>query len=305
MDRRPLGSSTLEVSRLSLGSWRTFERIPRADGLAVMRAAREHGFNFLDDARYDDETGTAPLRTGYSEVLFGELFRATGWDRDDTVVANKLWWEFWPGQSAAEELDASLRRMGLDHVDLIYANPAPDGLPVAELVAAVAELVRSGRARAWGVVNWQPGPLVEALSAVEEQGVDPPCAVQLPYSLVRRDWVESAEMSNALQASGAAVVASFVLAGGILTGKYDAGGTGRADQDIDDPRFESAREHGRRLHALAGELGASPAALAISFALANPAVASVLIGATSPAQIAENTAALDIDAAVVERVAAL
>jgi predicted oxidoreductase len=71
MERRPLGSSGLEVSRLSLGSWRTFERIPRDDGLAVMLAAREHGFNFLDDARYNDETGTAPIPSGYSEVLFG------------------------------------------------------------------------------------------------------------------------------------------------------------------------------------------------------------------------------------------
>ncbi|HKO26716.1 MAG TPA: aldo/keto reductase, partial [Solirubrobacteraceae bacterium] len=118
MPRQVLGRSELTVSRLSLGSWRTFERIPREDGLAVMRAAREHGFNFLDDARYDDETGTAPLRTGYSEVLFGELFRAAGWERVDTVVANKLWWEFWPGQSAAAELDGSLDRMGFEYIDL-------------------------------------------------------------------------------------------------------------------------------------------------------------------------------------------
>ena len=108
MDRRTLGSSELLVSRLSLGSWRTFERIGRERGLAVMQAAREHGINFLDDARYNDETGTAPIPTGYSEVLFGELFRAAGCRREDAVVANKLWWEFWPRESAAEELDGSL-----------------------------------------------------------------------------------------------------------------------------------------------------------------------------------------------------
>jgi aryl-alcohol dehydrogenase-like predicted oxidoreductase len=90
MEHRPLGSSGLEVSALSLGSWRTFERIPRADGLAVMTAAREAGITFLDDARYDDETGKAPIPTGYSEVVFGELFRAAGWRRDEVVVANKL-----------------------------------------------------------------------------------------------------------------------------------------------------------------------------------------------------------------------
>src|SRR5947209_6480723 len=152
MPRQALGRSELEVSRLSLGSWRTFERIPREDGLAVMRAAREHGFNFLDDARYNDETGTAPIPTGYSEVVFGELFRAAGWDRADTVVANKLWWEFWPEQTANAELSESLTRMGFDYVDLIYANPPPDGLGVPEMVAAVGELISTGKARTWGIV---------------------------------------------------------------------------------------------------------------------------------------------------------
>ena len=102
MEYRPLGASGVEVSALSLGSWRTFERIPRETGVAVMRAARDHGIDFLDDARYDDETGTAPLQTGYSEVVFGQLFRASGWRRDEVIVANKLWWEFWPEQTAAE-----------------------------------------------------------------------------------------------------------------------------------------------------------------------------------------------------------
>jgi len=96
---RALGGSGIEVSRLALGSWRTFERMSQREGLSVMLAARDAGITFLDDARYDDETGTAPIPTGYSEVLFGELFRQAGWRRDETVVANKLWWEFWPRQS--------------------------------------------------------------------------------------------------------------------------------------------------------------------------------------------------------------
>ena len=78
MPHRPLGESGLEVSRLSLGSWRTFERISKEEGLAVMTAARDVGINFLDDARYNDETGNAPIPSGWSEVLFGELFRAGG-----------------------------------------------------------------------------------------------------------------------------------------------------------------------------------------------------------------------------------
>ena len=83
------------------------------------------------------------------------------------------------------------------------------------------------------------------------------------------------------------------MAGGVLTGKYETGQTGRAAAEIDDPRLAAARRLGARVRALAAELGTSPAALAIAFALANPAVASVLFGATSPAQIDENTAALD------------
>ncbi|HET6864961.1 MAG TPA: aldo/keto reductase [Solirubrobacteraceae bacterium] len=304
MPRTLLGRSELRVSRLSLGSWRTFERIPREDGLAVMRAAREHGFNFLDDARYDDETGTAPMRTGYSEVLFGELFRAAGWDRADTVVANKLWWEFWPGQGAAAELDGSLDRMGLEYVDLIYANPPPVGLAVPDMVAAVGGLIADGKARAWGIVNWEAGPFMEAIRAAEAQGVPAPCAAQLPYSLVHRDWVESPEMTTALETSGAGLVASYVMAGGVLTGKYDAGGTGRATGQLDDSRYRTARDLGRRVRSLAGEARVSPAALAIAFALANPATASVLFGATMPGQIAENVAALEVDAATVQRIAA-
>jgi aryl-alcohol dehydrogenase-like predicted oxidoreductase len=301
MEKRALGSSGLEVSRLSLGSWRTFERLPREDALAVMRAARQAGINFLDDARYNDETGTAPIPTGYSEVLFGELFRATGWERADTVVSNKLWWEFWPEQSAAAELDGSLARMGLEYVDLIYANPPPDGLPVADMVATVNELIMGGKARAWGIVNWQAGPFVEAIRAAEQQGVPAPCAAQLPYSLARRQWTESPEMTAALEASGAGVVASNVLLGGVLTGKYDAGGRGRVTDAINDPRYIMARGLGARLRGLAAEVGVGPAALAIAFTLANPAVASVLFGATSPSQIAENVTALEIDPATIER----
>src|SRR5712691_11698679 len=147
--RRPLGASGIEVSELSLGSWRTYERIPREMGIAVMRRARELGINFLDDARYDDETGTAPMKTGYSEVVFGELFRASGWKRDEVVLANKLWWEFWPEQSAAAELDASLQCMGIDHIDLVYAEMPPAGLSVEQIVHELGALMGAGKLRAW------------------------------------------------------------------------------------------------------------------------------------------------------------
>jgi len=292
---RRLGSSGFEVSGLSVGSWRTFERLPAETGIAIMRAARDAGINFFDDARYDDETGTAPLRTGYSEVLFGELFRGAGLPRDETVVTNKLWWEFWPEQSAAAELDASLERMGFDHVDVIYANPPPRGMAVADLVAATGGLIASGKARAWGLVNWPADLARRAGEAAARLGVPPPCAIQLPYSLVRRSWAEDPAMTEVLSATGAGLVASFSLAGGVLTGKYRSGpAAGRAAGALDDPRQAAALAAADELARLAGALDAAPAALALAFPLANPAVTSVLFGATSPEQVRVNCAAADL-----------
>jgi aryl-alcohol dehydrogenase-like predicted oxidoreductase len=291
--RRVLGVTGPEVSRLALGSWRTFERLSPEDGLAVMLAARDVGITFLDDARYDDETGTALIPTGYSEVLFGELFRRAGWRRDQTVVANKLWWEFWPDQSAADELDASLARMQFEYVDVIYANPPPEGLGLHELLGAVAGLVTSGKARAWAIVNWPAELILEAATIAAREGLPQPCAAQLPYSIVRRSPVEDPSMRRALEACGAPVVASFVLAGGVLTGKYDHDpDAGRAAGSLEAPPVAEAAAAGRRLGALARSLDATPAALAIAFTLANPVVASVLFGATTPDQVRQNAAAL-------------
>jgi aryl-alcohol dehydrogenase-like predicted oxidoreductase len=295
LSTRPLGSSGLEVSVMSLGSWRTFERLPADARVAIMRAAREEGINFFDDARYNDETGTAPIPTGYSEVVFGELFRGAGVPRDEAVVTNKLWWEFWPEQSAAAELDASLQRMGFDYIDVIYANPPPDGMPVAELVAATVGLIGSGKARAWGLVNWHAQQAGRAVRAAADLGVAQPCAIQLPYSLVRRDWVEDPEMARVLNASGAGLIASFSLAGGVLSGKYLAGpAAGRAAGTLDDLGVAPAAAAARDLAGLAARLGTTPAALALAFPFTHPDLASVLFGATSPEQIRANCAAVGL-----------
>src|SRR4051812_33562141 len=188
----------MEVSRLALGSWKTFERMPRGDGVAVMRAAREAGIDFLDDARYDDDTGTAPIPTGYSEVVFGELFHAAGWPREEVVVATKLWWEFWPRQSAAEELDASLQRIGFDHLDLAYSEQPPSTLGADEVVAQAGALIAAGKLRAWGLLNWPAALIADAGRAAADQGVPAPAAIQLPYSLARRAPVEDRDVAAAL-----------------------------------------------------------------------------------------------------------
>jgi aryl-alcohol dehydrogenase-like predicted oxidoreductase len=291
LPHRPLGSSGLNVSLFALGSWRTFERIPREQGLAVMQAARESGITFLDDARYNDETGQAPIPTGYSEVIFGELFRGAGWVRDEVVVANKLWWEFWPQQDAAAELDASLGRMGLDHIDLIYTMQPPEGLTIADLVEQVAGLVKSGRARAWGIGNWPADELALAVQAARDLGVALPVAAQLPYSLVRPDWVEDPAMEAVLADADIGLVASYVLAGGTLTGKYLQGGAGRASED-ENPAIVAGKQRAAALVDLAREWDLTPASLAFSFALSHPRLASVLFGATSPEQVHDNVMSL-------------
>jgi aryl-alcohol dehydrogenase-like predicted oxidoreductase len=291
----PLGRSGIQVSRLALGSWRTFERIDRDRGVSVMTAAREAGITFLDDARYNDETGRAPIPSGYSEVVFGELFRAAGWRRADTVVANKLWWEFWPGQTPAQELAGSLGRMRFGHVDLIYSDRLPAGLRVEDAVGMIGGLIEAGTARAWGVFNWTPAQIEQAFQAAERAGVPGPSATQPAYSLVSRTAVDDPRMQQLAAERGLAVIASYTLAGGILTGKYDHDPqAGRAAGTLESPQWASAVAAGRELAALASQTGRDPANLAMAFALLNPSVAAVLFGATRPDQVTASLGALSV-----------
>lgn len=290
MEHRLLGWSGLAVSRLALGSWRTFERIPREAGLAVMVRAREAGISFLDDARYDDETGRAPIPTGWSEVVFGELFRGAGWVRDEVVVANKLWWEHWPEESAQAELDGSLGRMRFDHVDLIYASTPPSGLHMTELVEHVTGLVRSGRARAWGTCMWTAAQHLEALDVCEQLGVAPPAAAQTATSLVDHHVAEDPEMQQAFARGPISLVASFALAGGALTGKYLRGERGRIDEG-ESPANRAGMELAGEVVALAERWDVPAAHVAFAYAFSHPYLATVLFGARTPEQLEENVAA--------------
>jgi aryl-alcohol dehydrogenase-like predicted oxidoreductase len=202
--------------------------------------------------------------------VFGEVFRASGWPREEVVLGEKLWWEF--DQPASEELDASLERLGLDRVDLLYSDPPPAELELERVVASVTDLIGERRIRAWGIVNWTADRVLEAAEIASRLGVPGPCAAQLPYSLIQRDWVEDPLMDEALEACGASLIPSNVLAGGALTGKYARGETGRLT--------------GRSIPPEAPGVEA-----AIRFALAHPRTASVLVGCTSPAQVLENAAA--------------
>jgi aryl-alcohol dehydrogenase-like predicted oxidoreductase len=256
----------------------------------VRRAARGAGISFLDDARYDDETGTAPIPTGYSEVVFGELFAAAGWQRDEVVVANKLWWEFWPEQSAKEELDGSLERMGLDHVDLIYAIHPPEGLAIETVVEQAAGLIESGRARAWGTGMWTAAQHHAALDVCDATGAPRPVAAQMATSLVDHAGPDDPSMRAAFERGPIGLVASYVLAGGTLTGKYARGESGRAAAD-DSAQVVRGKQLADRVAALASEWGAPAAHVAFAYAFQHPHLASVVFGASTPEQLNENVAA--------------
>jgi L-glyceraldehyde 3-phosphate reductase len=304
---RRLGGSQLVVSRIALGSWRTFERMDRADAEAVLDHALRAGIDFLDDARYNDETGHAPLATGYSEVLFGELFRAVGANREAVTVSNKLWWEFWPEQHAVGELEGSLERMGFDRLDVLYSSTLPDAVPVPVAVEQIAGVLATGRVNAWSVVNWSAEAIAAASAEATRQEIPQPCAAQLPYSLARLDWVEDPALEAALEATGASLVPSATLAGGALTGKYaDANPSpaGRLSAERADPRRRRDLALGAALREPARRLDTTPATLAVAFTLLHPRTASTLIGATAPAQIdaaldavslAERLTAADVD----------
>jgi aryl-alcohol dehydrogenase-like predicted oxidoreductase len=294
LPHRPLGGSGVEVSIMALGSWRTFERISRDDGVAVMRAARDAGIDFLDDARYNDETGGAPIATGYSEVVFGELFRASGWVRDEVTVSNKLWWEHWPEEEAVGELDGSLGRMGLDHVDLIYAIAPPPSLDVAELVGQVSGLIESGRARAWGTGMWSAAQLAEAVEVCDATDAPRPVAAQMACSLADHAQAADPEMGAVLTGNRIGLVAAYVLAGGTLTGKYlDRVGAGRA-RDDESPVIARGKRIAAPLARLAADWGVASNHLAFAYALAHPNLATVLFGATTPEQLRANVEAVAV-----------
>ena len=297
MEFRKLGSSEIEVSALSLGSWLTYERMDERDALAVIGAALEAGINFLDDARYDDRVGTAPMKTGYSEVLFGRLLRKGGWNRADLVIANKLWYEFYPDESPEGELDGSLGRLGLDYLDLEYCAPPPASLPVADVVRQMDALIRTGKLRYWGVLNWPVTQIEEAWRVATSEGLTVPCAAQLAYSLLSTSPVEDEPLRQLFETTGIGVVASYSLYGGLLTGKYnrpEAAAGGRLDEhSIEAMRRRKLLARVDRVIDIAREVNCSPAQLALAYCLNNPQVSSVLFGATKVAQVEENVRTLE------------
>ncbi len=298
MEFRQLGHSGLEVSVFALGSWLTYEFMAEKDALAVIGRGLEAGINFLDDARYNDRTGTAPLKTGYSEVLFGRLLRQGGWHRADLVIANKLWYEFYPAESPEAELDGSLSRLQMDYLDLVYCVPPPASLPVAEMVKQMDDLIKTGKLRYWGILNWSVEQIEEACRVATIEGLTSPCAAQLSYSLLNKSPVEDETTRKIFSATGIGIVASYCLYGGLLSGKYnqlEMAIKGRfKEKEIESMRQKDLLNKVNRVINIAQEVGCTPAQLALAYCLQNHQVTSLLFGATKVAQVEENIRTLEI-----------
>ncbi len=300
MEYRKLGSSDLEVSAFALGSWMTYEFMDQDDALNVFKSGLDQGLNFLDDARYDDRTGHAPLKSGYSEVLFGQLLRKSGANRNDLVIGNKLWLEFYPGQSLEEEIDGSLGRMQMEYLDLAYCATPPTGVPLADLLRQLDALIKTGKLRYWGVLNWPAEQLAQAYELAAREGLSAPVASQPAYSLLTKSPVEDPQTARVYREGGIGIVASFTLYGGLLTGKYNRDArvlnTRFKPEDIENMREKGLLEKVDRVIEIAQSLGCTPAQLAMAYVLKNPQVASILFGAKKPAQIEDNLKALEVAA---------
>ncbi len=297
MIKRRLGNSDINVSAFSLGSWNTFEFMPEDEGLKVMKAAVDQGITFLDDARYDDVTGEAPLQTGYSEVVFGNLLRKGGFKRDDLFISNRLWFEFYPGQSVEEEVDASLQRIGIDHFDLVFCFDIPKDLSAEALVDELAALCQTGKVKYWAPGNWSGEFLAECCAVAKRKNLPLPPAAMVPYSVCMKSLVEPLAIKTLYEEYDIGLVASFSLFGGILSGKYND--PEAASRRFNADQLQSLREQGTfeavdKLSSMAKELSCTPAQLSYAFALANPLVSSVLFGATRTQQIEDNVKALEI-----------
>ncbi|HST55029.1 MAG TPA: aldo/keto reductase family protein [Solirubrobacteraceae bacterium] len=296
MNRRKLGSSDLEVSEISLGSWLTYSGgVAREQAEACVRAAFDAGINFIDTANVYGQ--------GASESLLGEVL--AGYDRSSYVLATKLYFQMSDtdqGLSAAQihkQIDASLERLRTDHVDLYQAHRYDEQTPLEETMQAFSEVVRAGKARYIGFSEWTPAQIRAAL---ELPGVERFVSSQPQYSILWR--VPEAEVIPLCEQEQISQIVWSPLAQGVLSGKYLPGqpppAGSRATSDsmsgfIDRLLDERVLEAVQRLKPVAEQAGLSLVQLALAWVLRQPNVASAIVGASRPEQVHANVSAAGIE----------
>ncbi|MEU1893215.1 L-glyceraldehyde 3-phosphate reductase [Streptomyces pristinaespiralis] len=299
MEYRRSGRSGLKLPALSLGLWHNFgDDRTLGSQRTILRRAFDLGVTHFDLA---NNYGPPP---GSAELNFGKIFAQDfARYRDEIVVSTKAGYLMHPGpygewgsrKYLLSSLDASLKRMGLDHVDIFYSHRFDPETPLEETMGALASAVQQGKALYVGVSSYNAEQTVQAARLLKEMGV--PALIHQPsYSMINR-WIEDDGLLDTLESAGMGCISFVPLAQGLLTGKYLKGipeGSRATQGKSLDPNLLSD-EVVRRLSGLndiAARRGQSLAQLAISWVLRDPRMTSALIGASSVQQLEENVAAL-------------
>jgi aryl-alcohol dehydrogenase (NADP+) len=308
MDYRNLGRSGLRVSQLCLGAMMFGDQADEATSAGIVARAREAGVNFIDTA---DAYGA-----GKSEEIVGRAVQA---DRERWVLATKVGYP--AGSPLAADLsrryvmhavDRSLRRLGTDYIDLYYLHRDDPSVPLQETVHALADLVRAGKIRYFGVSNFRAWRLAEVVRLCDALGIDRPVACQPQYNAMNR--MPEMELLPACGFYGVGVVPYSPLARGVLTAKYasvdqlpEGSRAARKDRRIlqTELRSESIRL-AQEIQAHAQARGGSASHFALNWVLNNALVSSVIAGPRTPQQWDDYLAALDTpfsaeDEALVDR----
>jgi len=309
---RRCGSRGLKLPAVSLGAWHNFgrpgsgarrlddEQAFHENARAMLFTAFDHGITHFDLANnYGPPPGEAERRVGR---ILREAFAA---HRDELILSTKAGFRMHPGpygdggsrKYLLSSLDASLQRLGLDHVDIFYHHRPDDQTPLEETLGALEQAVASGKALYAGISNYD-GARTEEMAALSESAGGPPLLIhQVNYSLFNR--VPDEDLFPVTRRHGIGTIAFCPLAQGLLTDKYLGGipEESRAASKAGFLKPEQVQprrvEQARQLAALAAERGQTLAQLALQWVLREGAATSALIGASRPEQVAENAAVLD------------
>ena len=296
MEYRALGDSDLRVSEICLGTWTTFGgSLDDDSAIALVDAAFDLGINFFDTANVYSQ--------GRSEEVLGRALAKR--PRDSYVVATKVYGTMPDGdrglsrEQVLKQIDASLGRLQLDHVDLYQCHAWDDDVPVQETLGALTEVVEAGKARYIGVSNWSGEQIRGAVELAREKGFAKIVSSQPEYSLLHREPEE--DVIPASRENGVSQIVYSPLAQGVLSGKYAPGegaseGTRAAARAQWMEYFEDdVLERVQRLGPIADGLGITTAQLSLAWILHEPNVASAIVGASRPDQLRDNAAASGVE----------
>ncbi len=296
---RRCGASGLKLPAISLGLWHNFgEDTPHATKRAICQTAFDHGITHFDLANNYGPPG------GSAETAFGEILRTDFKDhRDELIISSKAGYDMWQGpygewgsrKYLIASCDQSLKRLGLDYVDIFYSHRFDPETPLEETMGALDHIVRSGRALYAGISSYNSQRTREAVAILKDLGT--PCLIHQPsYNILNR-WVEKDGLKDTLAELGIGSIAFTPLAQGILTKKYLGGipETSRAAQGKSlDPATITPRalDSVRALDALAQARGQTLAQMAIAWVLRDGGITTALIGASKPEQVTDCAGAI-------------